>query len=102
MPNRDLFNIYQRRLHTLYGNATKPDPSSEALAPGWNLVSLPAGPINAVLGNHHPASSVSTYDPTQPGAWLSASRTEDGVFVGSLEKISAHLGYWVFSAARQV
>ena len=53
----------------------EPDPFEIKLTPGWNLVSLPAEPqmsgINDVVGADHPASIVLTYDPTQPGAWLS-------------------------------
>ncbi|MCY4529542.1 MAG: hypothetical protein OXD46_11005 [Chloroflexi bacterium] len=78
----------------------EPDPFSVTLTPGWNLVSLPAEPqmsgINDVMGDH-PASIVLTYDPTQPGAWLSASRGGDGSFSGSLETISARTAYWIFT-----
>ena len=80
----------------------EPDPFSVTLTPGWNLVSLPAEPqmsgINEVMGDH-PASIVLTYDPTQPGAWLSASRGDDGSFSGSLENISARTAYWIFTDA---
>ncbi len=80
----------------------EPDPFSVSLTPGWNLVSLPAEPqmsgINDVMGDH-PASIVLTYDPTQPGAWLSASRGDDGMFAGSLESISARTAYWIFTDA---
>ena len=81
----------------------EPDPFSITLTPGWNLVSLPAEPqmsgINDVMGDH-PASIVLTYDPTQPGAWLSASRSGAGEpFAGSLESISARTAYWIFTDA---
>ena len=80
----------------------EPDPFAISLTPGWNLVSLPAEPqmsaINAVMGDH-PASIVLTYDPTQTGAWLSASRGDDGMFAGSLENISARTAYWIFTDA---
>ena len=80
----------------------EPDPFEISLTPGWNLVSLPAEPqmsaINAVMGDH-PASIVLTYDPTQTGAWLSASRGDDGMFAGSLENISARTAYWIFTDA---
>ncbi len=79
-----------------------PDPFSITLTPGWNLVSLPAEPqmsgINDVMGDH-PASIVLTYDPTQPGAWLSASRGDDGSFSGPLESVSARTAYWIFTDA---
>jgi hypothetical protein len=78
----------------------EPDPFSISLTPGWNLVSLPAEPqasgINDVMGDHA-ASIVLTYDPTQPGAWLSSSRGDDGVFAGSLESIGARTAYWIFT-----
>jgi hypothetical protein len=79
----------------------EPDPFSITLTPGWNLVSLPAEPqmsgINDVMGDHA-ASIVLTYDPTQPGAWLSASRPGAGEpFAGSLDSISARTAYWVFT-----
>ena len=81
----------------------EPDPFAVTLSPGWNLVSLPAEPqmsgINDVMGDH-PASIVLTYDPTQPGAWLSASRPAAGeAFGGSLESISARTAYWIFTDA---
>ncbi|MYD50077.1 MAG: hypothetical protein F4W93_01155 [Dehalococcoidia bacterium] len=79
----------------------EPDPFSITLTPGWNLVSLPAEPqmsgINDVMGDHA-ASIVLTYDPTQPGAWLSASRPGAGEpFAGSLESINARTAYWIFT-----
>ncbi len=81
----------------------EPAPFSITLTPGWNLVSLPAEPqasgINDVIPADHPASIVLTYDPTQAGAWLSASRGGDGSFAGSLENISARTAYWIFTDA---
>ncbi len=82
----------------------EPDPFEIKLTPGWNLVSLPADPqmmgINEVIGADHPASIVLTYDPTQPGAWLSSSRPSAGEpFAGSLENIGARTAYWIFTDA---
>ena len=82
----------------------EPDPFEIKLTPGWNLVSLPADPqmtaINDVIGADHPASIVLTYDPTQPGAWLSSSRPSAGEpFAGSLENIGARTSYWIFTDA---
>ncbi len=81
----------------------EPDPFSITLTPGWNLVSLPAEPqapaINDVIPADHAASIVLTYDPTQAGAWLSASRGSDGSFTGSLETVSARTAYWIFTDA---
>lgn len=100
MPSLELFNLHRNRLCVLYGNAALLDPSPKALSPGWHHISLPAGPINAVLGLRHSVSVVLTYDPTETGGWLSASRDEDGMFLGSLETIRAHLNYSVFAEAR--
>ena len=79
----------------------EPDPFSISLTPGWNLVSLPAEPlasgINDVIPADHPIDNVLTYDPTQPGLWLHAARGDDGMFVGSLETISARTAYWIFT-----
>ena len=82
----------------------EPDPFSISLTPGWNLVSLPAEPqmsgINDMIPADHPASVVITYDPTQPGEWVSASRPGAGEpFAGSLESISARTAYWIFTDA---
>ena len=72
----------------------EPDPFEIKLTPGWNLVSLPADPqmsgINDVIGADHPASIVLTYDPTQPGAWLSSSRGDDGEPSRARSRVSAH------------
>ena len=78
----------------------EPDPFEIKLTPGWNLVSLPAEPqdsdINMVFAAHS-ASIVLTYDPTQAGAWLSASRGDEGMLAGSLDSISARVAYWIFT-----
>ena len=80
-----------------------PDPFEVTLTPGWNLVSLPADPqmsaINDVIPADHPITIVLTYDPTQPGAWLSAARGDDGTWGGTLENISARTAYWIFTEA---
>ena len=81
----------------------EPDPFEIMLTPGWNLVSLPAEPqmsaINDVIPVDHPTTIVLTYDQTEPGAWLSAQRGDDGMFVGSLDTISARRAYWIFTEA---
>ena len=100
MPSLELFNMRRKYLRVLYGNPATLDPSPKTLSPGWHHISLPAGPINAVLGLRHSVSVVLTYDPTEAGGWLSASRGEDGMFVGSLETIRARLNYSVFAEAR--
>ena len=83
----------------------EPDPFEVKLRPGWNLVSLPAQPhasgINDVIPADHAISIVLTYDPTQAGAWLSASRDPASVepLAGSLEIINARTAYWIFTDA---
>ena len=73
-----------------------------ALSPGWNLVSLPGNPadpsIDAVMANTPSVEAVITYDPTVPGGFLVALRTEDGGdFSGTLTTMSASRGYWVLT-----
>ena len=98
MPTKHVFLPYQA-----HQAVKEPVPFSIPLTPGWNLVSLPAEPqvseVNSVIPAGHSANIVLTYDPTQPGAWLSASRGEKGAFVGSLEEIGARTAYWIFTDA---
>ena len=71
-----------------------------ALAPGWNLVSIPAeaadSDINAVIGADHPATEVRSYDPSIPGGWLFAVRS-NGAFTGTLTNITSGRAYWVLT-----
>ena len=75
-------------------------PYDLALTPGWNLVSIPAeaadSDINAVIGADHPATEVRSYDPSVPGGWLFAVRS-DGVFAGTLMNITSGRAYWVLT-----
>ena len=70
------------------------------LPDGWHLVSLHEVKLNTDVNTAFlPYASVSillTYDPKVPGAWLSASRTEDDSLAGSLKTIDPRLGYFVF------
>lgn len=79
------------------------DPYSVALAPGWNLVSIPAEPadsdINSVISADHPAMSVLSYDPSVPGAWLTATRAGDGAFAGTLMEITSGRAYWIHTTS---
>lgn len=66
-----------------------------ALRPGWNLVSVPDHPADkalaAVMGDN-PATQVVAY---QEGEWLSAVKSDDGTWAGTLGEIVAGYGYWV-------
>ena len=62
---------------------------SLTLSPGWNLVSLPAEPktpaINDAISLTSTASIVLTYDPSEAGGWLTATRPSAGTaFAGTL------------------
>ncbi len=71
-------------------------PYEIAVSPGWNLVSLPATPIEpaieAVLANNQYISPVLGY---QQGDWVTAIREEDGMWRGRLTEIIGGFGYWV-------
>ena len=79
------------------------DPYSISLAPGWNLVSIPAEPadgdINSVIPADHPARSVLSYDPSIPGAWLTATRSNGGGFEGTLTEITSGRAYWIHTTS---
>ena len=70
------------------------------LNPGPNLVSFPANPadgdINAVFGGegNEDISQVLTFDNTT-GLWSTATRGEDGMFMGDLTTVNGMNGYWV-------
>ncbi len=72
-------------------------PFKLELKPGWNLVSLPGTPtntsINAVIPADHPASTILTYD--AGAGWLTAIRSGDGTWLGTLMTIDATRAYWV-------
>ena len=74
---------------------------SIGMTPGWNLVSIPAEPkanaINDVIAAGHSASIVITYDPSEAGGWLTATRGSDGLFAGTLTEIKASRAYWIFT-----
>ena len=64
--------------------------------PGWNLISLPATPvepaIDMVLANNQYISPVLGY---QQGDWVTAIREDDGTWRGRLTEITGGFGYWV-------
>ena len=64
--------------------------------PGWNLISLPGAPENTaiadVLSDTEFLTPVLAY---QNGDWLTARRTDDNGWDGSLTDIEAGYGYWV-------
>ena len=72
------------------------EPYEIAVSPGWNLISLPATPlepaIEAVLANNQYISPVLGY---QEGDWVTAIREEDGTWRGRLTEIDGGYGYWV-------
>lgn len=76
-------------------------PFALALSPGWNLVSIPGEPktpaINDLIPSDHKISIVLTYNPSQAGGWLTATRGDDGLFSGTLTEIGAGSAYWVFT-----
>ena len=73
------------------------EPFNLKLKPGWNLVSLPGTPtntsINAVIPADHPASTILTYD--AEGGWMTAIRSEDGTWLGTLMSVDANRAYWI-------
>ena len=87
---------------TLAFEVTQRDPIKVALSPGWNLISLPGNPvdssIDAVMANSPAVEAVITYDPSVPGGFLVALRSEDGGdFSGNLETMVSNRGYWVLT-----
>lgn len=73
------------------------------LSPGWNLVSLPGDPadtdINVVLADNPEITAIISYDPSVPGAFLSAVRDADGNFAGTLTTIDSSKGFWMLTDA---
>ena len=84
--------------------AANSTPYLVSLQQGWNLISIPADPVDpaigAVLPLAHPAEVVISY---QSGEWLAAMRDEaTGQWVrdertGSLTEIKTPYGYWVLT-----
>ena len=71
-----------------------------ALSPGWNLISLPGTPadpsLSAVIP---PGDGISVVMAYQDGNWLTATVDMDGYWRGSLNRIEAGYGYWVFATS---
>ncbi len=71
------------------------EPYEVDVSPGWNLVSLPATPlepgISDVLASNQYISPVLGY---QEGDWITAIR-EDGTWRGRLTEIVGGYGYWI-------
>ena len=80
---------------TLAFKVNERSPYKVALRPGWNLISVPANPadsmLSAVMGDNA-ADQVVAY---QDGEWLSAVKSDDGTWSGTLEDVMAGYGYWV-------
>ena len=72
------------------------EPYEIDVQPGWNLVSLPATPVDSgiadVLAGNQYISPVLGY---QEGDWITAIREEDGTWRGRLTEITGGFGYWV-------
>ena len=70
------------------------------ISPGWNLVSVPGTPadpsLNAVVPPGGGISAVMSY---QDSNWLTAAVDERGSWRGSLTRIEAGYGYWVFATS---
>ena len=70
-------------------------PYEIGVKPGWNLISLPATPvdpaIDAVLANNQYISPVLGY---QEGDWITAVN-DDGTWRGRLTEVVGGYGYWV-------
>ena len=70
------------------------------VSPGWNLVSLPGAPADVSLSAVIPPSAgISAVMAYQDGNWLTAAVDEDGSWRGSLTRIEAGYGYWVFASS---
>ena len=72
------------------------EPYQIKVSPGWNLISLPADPlepeIGSVLANNPYISPVLGY---QEGDWVTAIQEEDGTWRGRLAEITGGYGYWI-------
>ena len=83
--------------HELTVEVSEREPFELELKPGWNLVSLPGTPtntsINAVIPADHPANTILTYDATD--GWMTAIRSEDGTWLGTLMTVDATRAYWI-------
>ena len=70
------------------------------ITPGWNLVSVPGTPadpsLSAVIPPSGGISAVMSY---QDSNWLTAAVNENGSWRGSLTRIEAGYGYWVFATS---
>ena len=71
-------------------------PYEISVQPGWNLVSLPATPvdpaISSVLADNQYITPVLGY---QQGDWLTGIQEDDGTWRGRLTEIVGGYGYWV-------
>ena len=71
-------------------------PYEVELDPGWNLISLPGNPldttIGAVIGEDLKVDTVLGF---QGGEWVTAVRSDDGRWMGTLGDIVGGYGYWV-------
>ena len=71
-------------------------PYKVSVQPGWNLVSLPATPLEPAIGDVLSGNSYIT--PVlgyQQGDWLTAIQEEDGTWRGRLAEFEGGYGYWI-------
>ena len=70
-----------------------------ALAPGWNLISLPFQPyapaIDVIAPLGHPADVVMTFDSAQKAWAVSQRDPETGLFSGDIQEMNADRAYFV-------
>ena len=70
------------------------------ISPGWNLISLPGTPADPALSAViPPGGGVSVVMAYQDGNWLTATVDQGGSWRGSLNRIEAGYGYWVFATS---
>ena len=72
------------------------------LVAGWNLISFPGDPVDtaieSVIGSDLQVDLVLGY---QGHWWVSAQRTADGEWMGTLREIEAVWGYWVLTSVAE-
>ena len=77
-------------------------PYKVAVTPGWNLVSLPATPVDSAIGSVFSGTMYIT--PVlgyQQGDWVTGIREADDTWRGRLETIEGGYGYWVHARTFQ-
>ena len=74
------------------------EPYEIDVKPGWNLISLPATPVESAIGDVFSGNEyISPVVGYQNGDWVTAVQEEDGTWRGRLETIQGGYGYWVLA-----